>query len=64
MAMLTPQGKKFIAIVFPSHAKVAKALMRAIDSRERDSLSRICRKLREGDALRFRPEMIHEDVEE
>jgi DNA-binding MarR family transcriptional regulator len=63
MAVLTPQGKKFIAIVFSSHAKVVKALMRAIDGRERVSLSRICRKLREGDALRFRSEMIHEDVD-
>jgi hypothetical protein len=33
--------------------------MRAIDSREQDSLSRICRKLREGDVVKFVSELTH-----
>ena len=61
---LTPLGRKFIGIVFPKHAKVVKALMRVLDAREQESLSRVCRKLREGDVLKFASEMMHEDVEE
>lgn len=61
---LTPLGEKFIGHVFPRHAKLVKALMRALDGRERESLSRLCRKLREGDVLRFASEMMHEDAEE
>lgn len=64
MLRLTPLGEKFIGVVFPKHAKVVKSLMRAIDSREQESLSRICRKLREGDVVRFTSEMTHLEVEE
>ena len=38
--------------------------MRAINAREQESLSRICRKLREGDVVRFISEMTHWDVED
>lgn len=61
---LTKSGKKFVGIVMPRHSKVVKAFMRAIDSREQDSLSRICRKLREGDIMKFVSELTHEDVED
>jgi len=61
---LTPLGKKFIGEVLPRHAKIVKSFMRALDGREQESLSRACRKLREGDALKFYSEMTHEDVEE
>jgi DNA-binding MarR family transcriptional regulator len=62
---LTARGKKFIGNVLPRHAKVVKALMRALDAREQDSISRVCRKLREGDALKFLQEirMVDEDQE-
>ena len=64
MVSLTPLGKKFIGNVLPNHAKVIKALMRALDGREQESLSRLCAKLREGDILKFASEMTHEDAEE
>ncbi|MGO9591858.1 MAG: hypothetical protein ACLP3K_17655 [Candidatus Acidiferrales bacterium] len=61
---LTARGKKFIGNVLPRHAKVVKALMRALDAREQDSISRVCRKLREGDALKFLNEMRFEDADD
>lgn len=61
---LTQEGEKFIGTVFPKHTKIVKALMRAIDSREQESLSQICRKLREGDVVRFVSELTHLEVEE
>lgn len=64
MVRLTPAGERFIGVVFPNHAKIVKALMRAIDSREQESLSRICRKLREGDIVRYVSELTHLEVDE
>ena len=57
-------GEKFIGNVLPKHSKLVKALMRVLDAREKQSLSRICRKLREGDVLKFVSEITHEDVED
>lgn len=54
---LTPLGEKLIGSVIPKRAKLVKALMRALDGREQQSLSRICHKLREGDAMKFYSEM-------
>jgi len=45
---LTRAGRKFIATLFPRHAKVVKALMRTLHGREQETLSKLCRKLREG----------------
>jgi MarR family 2-MHQ and catechol resistance regulon transcriptional repressor len=61
---LTRLGRKFIGNVFPRHAKMVKALMRALGGREQESLSRLCRKLRKGDVLRFISEITHEEVDE
>lgn len=58
---LTPRGEKFVAQVFPRQAKVAKALMRALDGREQESLREICRKLRAGHILKFLSEIEHVD---
>ena len=58
---LTPAGEKFVAQVFPRQAKVAKALMRALDGREQESLREICRKLRAGHILKFLSEIEHVD---
>jgi len=64
LMQLTPAGEKFMGNVFPRHAKVIKALMRTLDGREQETLSRLLRKLREGDVLKFFSEITHEDVEE
>ena len=60
----TPLGEKFIGEVLPRHAKAVKALMRAVDGREQETLSRICRKLREGNILKFTSELTHENVDD
>ena len=60
---LTKSGKKFIGNVLPRHSKVVKALMRALDGREQETMSRLCRKLRAGDVMKFVSEITHEDVE-
>jgi len=57
---LTKAGKKFIGNVIPSHSKVVKALMRALDGREQETMSRLCRKLKEGDVVKFVSELTHE----
>ena len=36
---LTPLGKEFIGNVLPNHSKLVKALMRVLDTREKQSLS-------------------------
>ncbi|HXU48659.1 MAG TPA: hypothetical protein VN727_06395 [Candidatus Binatia bacterium] len=61
---LTEQGAAFAARFLPRHAKVIKAYMRALEGREQRTLSQLCRKLREGDAVKFISEMEHEDAEE
>jgi DNA-binding MarR family transcriptional regulator len=61
---LTRAGKKFIGNVLPRHSKLVKAFMRALNGTEQESLSRLCRKLREGDVLKFVSELMHEDGED
>ena len=58
---LTKSGKKFIGNVLPSHSKVVKAMMRALDGREQETMSRLCRKLRAGNVMKFVSELMHED---
>jgi DNA-binding MarR family transcriptional regulator len=47
---LTPSGKRFVREVMPNNSKMMKALMRVLDAREQLSLSRMCRKIRSGEA--------------
>jgi DNA-binding MarR family transcriptional regulator len=44
---LTSEGERLIGTVLPRQQKVAEALLRPLDGRERVTLSQICRKLRE-----------------
>jgi DNA-binding MarR family transcriptional regulator len=50
---LTPTGKRFIAHVIEKHKKVVKAWMRVLDAREQQTLSRLSRRLRQGDVVKF-----------
>ena len=59
---LTPEGERFVGHAFPQHAKVVKALMRALDGREQETLGEICRKLRAGHILKFMSEIAHQDA--
>jgi len=61
---LTKKGKEFVGNVLPRHVKVVKALMRALEGREQESLSHMCEKLREGDAVKFVREMQMMDEEQ
>jgi MarR family transcriptional regulator, 2-MHQ and catechol-resistance regulon repressor len=58
---LTKSGKKFMGNVLPSHSKLVKALLRVLNATEQDSLSRLCRKLRAGDVLKFVAEIRMQD---
>jgi len=53
VAGLTAAGKNFIRDVLPRHTKLVKSLFRVLDSREQMSMIRMCRKLREGDPVKF-----------
>ena len=64
LVSLTKSGKRFMSQVLPRHSKLVKSLMRVLDAREQGTLSRICRKLQEGDILKFVSEITHEDVED
>jgi len=61
---MTTEGKRFLRYVLSIHGKLVTAMMRALDAREMDSLFRICRKLREGNPVRFFRELRNEDEEE
>lgn len=60
-ASLTESGEKFMHVVFPRHVKLVFAFMRALEMREQESLSKTCRKLREGDVVRMLDEITLED---
>ncbi|MBZ5695811.1 MAG: hypothetical protein LAN36_10690 [Acidobacteriia bacterium] len=64
MVSLTPAGAKFVESVVPHQAKVAKAHMRVLSYRQQGTLIELCRKLREGDFLKFIKEITLEDVDE
>jgi DNA-binding MarR family transcriptional regulator len=61
---LTAAGKNFIHDVLPRHTKLVKSLFRVLDSREQMSMIRMCRKLREGDPVKFFREIRMMDEEE
>jgi MarR family transcriptional regulator, 2-MHQ and catechol-resistance regulon repressor len=50
---LSVEGRRYIAYVSPRHRKVVKSELRALEGREQVTLSRILRKLRQGDPVRF-----------
>jgi DNA-binding MarR family transcriptional regulator len=55
---LTEQGEKLIGNVLPKQEKIVKSLMHALQSRELDSLMRICRKLKRAHLLPFWSELM------
>lgn len=60
---LTGLGRKFIGRVFPRHAKLVFALMRALDGGEQQSLIDACKKLRAGNPEQFLREYMMDDGE-
>ena len=61
---LSEEGRRFIAYASPRHRKLVKAEMRAIEGREQQTVSRILRKLRQGDPIRFLREIRMMDADE
>lgn len=59
---LTDAGRNFMHMVFPRHAKLVFAFMKALDSREQETISRACKKLREGDVVKMLREISMEEV--
>jgi MarR family 2-MHQ and catechol resistance regulon transcriptional repressor len=55
---LSPAGQKLIAKVFPQHARVIRARMAALKSREQETLRNLCRKLGYGNPVRFLRELV------
>ncbi|MGH9688057.1 MAG: MarR family winged helix-turn-helix transcriptional regulator [Candidatus Acidiferrales bacterium] len=60
---LTPEGERLIGKVLPKQEAAVKWLMNELDSRELESLSRICRKVRRGDVLPFWFEVMRQNRE-
>ena len=50
---LTPEGERLIGKVLPRQERMVRSLMNALESRELDTLARICRKLRRDDVLPY-----------
>ncbi|HTV58367.1 MAG TPA: MarR family winged helix-turn-helix transcriptional regulator [Verrucomicrobiae bacterium] len=61
---LTEVGRKHLEFVFPKHTKVVKCYMRALEGREQETLGRLLRKLRAGDAVEFLREMSVDEGDE
>lgn len=61
---LTPLGERLVGKVLPSQAKLVKSHMRVLSYRQQETLGRLCRKLREGDIVKFISEVTHKDAEE
>ncbi len=61
---LTPEGKKMVEKILPKRGKVLRAKMCVLGKREQENLDRMCRKLAEGDAVKFALEMTMDDGDE
>ncbi|HEY6464998.1 MAG TPA: MarR family transcriptional regulator [Candidatus Acidoferrales bacterium] len=61
---LSDEGKRFVRSVLPRNMKLVLAFMRALEWREQTTLIETCRKLRDGNILRFLREMEFQDVED
>ncbi|MGH9638888.1 MAG: MarR family winged helix-turn-helix transcriptional regulator [Bryobacteraceae bacterium] len=53
MVSLTEQGERLVGNLLPKQEEIVRSLMGALDGRELESLTRICRKLRRDDMLPF-----------
>jgi len=60
---LTPAGEKLIGNVLPKHEAIVKALVNELDSREMDTMVRVCRKLRQSEKLPFWAEVLRQHRE-
>jgi len=61
---LTREGKELIERILPKRAKILRAKMCVLGKREQENLDRLCRKLAEGDEVKFVREITAVDEEE
>lgn len=61
---LTPEGRKLISRFLPHREKLIRAQMAVLSCRGLDSLTRLCRRLTEGDPVKFLLEMTRVDEDE
>ncbi len=61
---LTAEGKKVVERILPKRGKVLRAKMCVLGKREQENLDRMCRKLAEGDAVKFALEITMDDGDE
>jgi DNA-binding MarR family transcriptional regulator len=61
---LTPEGRKLITKFLPHRAKLVRAQMAVLSCRALETLRRLCRKLAEGDPVKFVLEMTRADADE
>jgi MarR family 2-MHQ and catechol resistance regulon transcriptional repressor len=59
---LTPEGRKLISKVLPLREQVIRARMSVLKKREQQHLERLCRKLAEGDPVKFVLQLTREDT--
>jgi DNA-binding MarR family transcriptional regulator len=59
---LTPEGRKLTTKVLALREEVIRARMSALTKREQQVLERLCRKLAEGDPVKFVLQLAREDV--
>lgn len=60
---LTPQGRKLITKVLPLREQVIRARMNVLKQREQQHLARLCRKLAEGDPVKFVLQLARESAD-
>lgn len=61
---LTPEGERLVGRVLPRQETAVKRLMDELHSRELESLSRICRRLRGSESLPFWSEVVRQSSED
>lgn len=59
---LTPEGRALISKVLPLREGVIRARMSVLKKREQQNLERLCRKLAEGDPVKFVLQLAREDA--
>lgn len=61
---LTAEGKKLVEGILPKRGKVLRARMCVLGKREQENLERMCRKLAEGDPVKFVLEVTFDDEDD
>lgn len=64
MLSLTPLGERVVGKTVAMQAKLVKSYMRVLNYKQQGTLMQLCRKLREGDIVKFISEVTHADAEE